>query len=94
MKGDGVVGRPITATIPQLYTTDLLELRRQFQPGMKFKINIRYESVDHEKCTMQRTIRVVAAYQTYVLFRDSKGVKYTYTYPELVKMGLCKAGGC
>lgn len=94
MKGDGVVGRPITATILQLYTTDLPELRQQFQPGMKFKINIRYESVDHEKCTMQRTIRVVAAYPFYVLFRDSKGVKYTYTYQELVKMGLCKAGDC
>ncbi len=87
------MGRPITATIPRLYTTDLPELQRQFQPGMKFKINIRYESVDHEKCTMQRTIRVVAAYPFYVLFRDSKGVKYTYTYPELVKMRLCEIRG-
>ena len=61
---------------------------------MKFKIDIQYENADHKRCTMQRTISVVAAYPFYVLFRDSKCVKYTYTYSELVKMGLCKAGGC
>lgn len=87
------MGRPITVTIPEMYTADLPGLRKQFQPGMKVQMTMRFESADGI-VRVKRTLRVVAAYPFYVLFRGSKGIRYTYTYPELLKKGLCKIGGC
>lgn len=86
------MGRPITAAIPKLYTADLAILRQQFQPGRKVQISMRVEGADAVS-TVKRTLRVIKTYPFYVLFRGSKGIRYTYTYPELVRKGLCEIGG-
>lgn len=74
-------------------TEDFPLFRKQFKPGQKYRIHVRKESKDLSPCTVLRTVRVIGVYPFFVLFQDKKGIRYTFTYPELLEKKLCSLGG-